>query len=382
MNLQALYDLSGVLNRSADVSEMTAHACRELKNSLGTPDVHMVVFRDSQSMLPEDPASLPGTRTLERSGEARSDFDRIAKRLLQIHNIEAVVPVSLNDRLLGAVILAPRTSGGRYGAEEMRFLGVFAHQAALVIERMRLLEEMRRRSKELESHAQERASDLEQVLVDISHRLQTPLTVVKSELDSLKRRLDLPREIYSFEQSIDHISRFVYDLLNLAALNVRREELPVERLDLGRIIDELIEYFRVMAGENGINLSSKIDSGIFVIGNKEHLEELVMNLVSNAFKYQREGTSKMVGIFLRRAGDSAVLEVTDNGCGIPPEDLERIFERFYRGEQTAPGGTPGSGLGLAIAKKIAENHGGAIIIQSEAGKGTKVTVELPLRRIE
>jgi two-component system sensor histidine kinase VicK len=203
---------------------------------------------------------------------------------------------------------------------------------------------------------------------------------VKSELEFLKRQQNPPEHLDTFERSIDGISKFIYDLLNLARLGIKKNESPKESVNLSDLLQELVEYFGVMAEDENISLISHIEPDIFISGNKDNLEELTMNLVSNAFKYLDSGRDKKVAISLRRTDSHIFLEVTDNGDGIAQEDLGRIFERFYRG-QAGTDIVGGTGLGLAISKRIVDNHDGTIAIESNVGQGTKVTVDLPTLQI-
>lgn len=233
---------------------------------------------------------------------------------------------------------------------------------------------MRERTAEITALREEE----KQMMIDISHGLQTPLTIVKSELGFLRKRDKKNKHLKTSERLIDEISRLIYDLLNLARLEMSDTAPPQEEVDLSSLVQEMIEYFEVLAREKDIAIASRIDQEIRIRGSKNQLKELVTNLVSNAFKYVIGKKERKITIALRRLGNRVELTVTDTGGGFPPEDLSKIFNRFYRGSNNTAEETKGTGLGLAIAKKIVEKHEGTIEVTTIAGKGATFTIRLPL----
>lgn len=379
---QALHNLSAILNQNIETAKIVQRTSQALRSILKASEAHVVLFRDRS-----DPAAklswYPQVRSIALQSKG-TILLQVGDRLRREHGIEVITSILLGRRPLGAIVLGPKMSGDPYRDEDAQLLTTFSYQAAVALEKARLFEKVKKHSGTLEARVRERTAALEQLqeeqrqmMVDISHRLQTPLTAVKSELDFLKRQPDPPEHLDAFERSIDGISKFIYDLLNLAKLGITKNDFPKARVDLSGLLRDLAEYFEVMANERNIRLSARIQPRIFIFGNQDHLEELVMNLVSNAFKYLQAGRDKKVAIVLRQTEERAVLEVVDSGRGIGPEDLDRIFERFYRGRGADIDDTSGTGLGLAIAKRIVENHGGTITIESELGQGTKVIVLLP-----
>lgn len=388
---KALRSLSAILNQNMEAAKIIKQTSQALKDIFRTAEVRILIFGNH----PDSTARIPWyskvraiafrqDRTIVLANWAAGIEKDTGNHLRQEHGIEVITPIFLERRSLGVVILGPKKSGDPYRDEDVELLTTFSYQAAVALEKARLFEKLKNYSGILEERVRERTTELArlqeeqyQMMVDISHGLQTPLTAVKSELDFLKRRPDFHGHLDAFERSIDGISRFIYNLLNLARLEIKKNEFPKEFLDLSNLLHGLVEYFRVMAEEAGINFSTRIESDIYVSGSKDHLEEFVTNLTSNAFKYLDNRRDKEVIIVLRRIDSRAVLEVADNGCGIASEDLGKIFERFYRGKQ-ADTEIAGTGLGLAIAKRIVENHRGTITIESELGQGTRAIVELPL----
>ena len=154
--------------------------------------------------------------------------------------------------------------------------------------------------------------------------------------------------------------------------------MKMELFDLSILMDELVEYFQILAEAQGVRIISSIERDIHILGNRDQLSELVTNLVSNAFKYVSPSrVDKFLDITLRKSSPTVELIVKDNGIGIEKEYLIKIFDRFYRVKTGEGKGVLGSGIGLSICKKIVEKHNGTIRASSEIGKETTVTVLLP-----
>jgi signal transduction histidine kinase len=146
-------------------------------------------------------------------------------------------------------------------------------------------------------------------------------------------------------------------------------------LDLGEIATEAVDAARPQADKKGVLLSVDAEP-VKTAGDAERLGQVVDNLISNALKFTPEGGTVSVGVSSR--GETALIEVSDTGMGISPQDQEMLFERFYRTTDVEKLALPGLGLGLSICKAIAESHEGSISVASTEGRGTTFTVELPI----
>jgi signal transduction histidine kinase len=133
---------------------------------------------------------------------------------------------------------------------------------------------------------------------------------------------------------------------------------------------------RLLAEEKSIRLTSSVASEVYVEGDRSHLQQVVVNLVANAIKYTQEGGE--VEMRVRRTTNAAVLEVSDNGVGIPDYALPHVFERFYRADKARSRESGGAGLGLAIVKAICTAHGAELKVSSREGQGSVFSVELPV----
>ena len=214
---------------------------------------------------------------------------------------------------------------------------------------------------------------------DASHELRTPLTVIRASVEDLARH---PKEsvgsvgtaLTDIREEVDHLTTMVEDLLLLARSDSGAVELERVPVDLGDIASAGASGLARLAGERGVGLA--VDPvPAEVTGDPARLRQLVAILVDNALRHAPGGSSVEVGV--RVDGPEAVLVVDDAGPGIRPDDLPRVFDRFYRAAG-APGG--GTGLGLAIAAWIVERHGGRIAAANREGGGARFTVRLPLAR--
>lgn len=222
---------------------------------------------------------------------------------------------------------------------------------------------------------------IQQFTADAAHELRTPLAATSATVESalLMTQID-PEETRDILQTIhrqnQRMTALVVDLLMLARLDKQSQKLQREVCCLNDIVSDLIEEFEAMATAAGVKLLSSIqvNQDVNIIGNSDQLYRLVSNLIVNAIQYTPRGGE--VTVVLDRNDHDAVIKVQDTGIGIPKQELNRIFDRFYRVSSDRSRNTGGSGLGLAIVQAITQAHHGSIDVQSELGKGTTFTIKL------
>ena len=213
-------------------------------------------------------------------------------------------------------------------------------------------------------------------VADASHELRGPLTVIRGNLDLLKRNLseeDRSESIRVLEAELTRMTRIINDLLVLAEV----ESGPLEEQQMVSLKDLLLDAqdrALLLAGNRRIVVGRQDD--LWVKGDEHKLDQMINNLVSNALKYTPDGGT--ITLSLSQEGDWARFEVTDTGIGISPEHLPHLFDRFYRVDKARSRAGGGTGLGLAIVKGIAEQHGGRVAVTSEPGKGSTFTIWLKL----
>ncbi len=213
-------------------------------------------------------------------------------------------------------------------------------------------------------------------VADASHELRGPLTVIRGNLDLLKRNFsedDRRESLKAIERELIRMSKIVDDLLLLTEVE-SGQPTQQQEVSLKNILLEELDRARTLAGERKIVVERQED--LVAKGDAQRLRHLLANLVDNAIKYTPESGTVTLSLF--QDNSWACLEVSDTGIGIFPEHLPHIFDRFYRVDKARARTGGGIGLGLAIAKGIAEQHGGKLAVTSQPGKGSKFTLRLKL----
>jgi signal transduction histidine kinase len=241
-----------------------------------------------------------------------------------------------------------------------------------VAERRRAEDAVKRINAELE-----RLSRMKDEFLSLaSHELKTPVTSIRlfSELVARHPNAVQPRLVQTILRQSAQLTQLINDLLDVSRLQLGRMPVEMRPLDLNELLTEICERRRQVV-ESHIVLCLAEEAAIKVQGDPVRLEQVFTNLIDNAVKYSPKGSR--IGVRVRRLDGHALVEVADQGIGIAPEHLPHIFERFYKpGPQQAA--YTGLGVGLYISREIVERHGGRIWAESEVGKGSTFTVELPL----
>jgi two-component system OmpR family sensor kinase len=217
-------------------------------------------------------------------------------------------------------------------------------------------------------------------VADASHELRTPLAVMRAELEVALRAddpaADASEVLDSAAEEVARMSKIVDDLLTLAHSDENSLELLLEHVDLGEVATEVAGQLRPLAQRGGVELTVEAPP-VPVVADRARVTQVVTNLVDNAVKYAGAGASVRVRVW--DDADGAGLAVTDTGPGIAPEDLPKVFDRFFRLDAARTRARGGSGLGLAICKELVEAHGGRIRAGSVPGTGSTFSLTLPAR---
>lgn len=213
---------------------------------------------------------------------------------------------------------------------------------------------------------------------DASHELRTPLTILRGELEALaQQRLpeDERETIASALEEVERLTRIVESLLALSRLDAGEARMERARIDLAELATTTTEQMRLLAEDKRISLRCETDSRVEVEGDRARLKQVIVNLLDNAIKYTPEDGA--IKIRVCSTDGRAVIEIEDNGAGIPADALMHVFERFYRVDKARSRQMGGAGLGLSIVKSICAAHGGRVEARSEEGRGSRFRVELP-----
>jgi len=223
-------------------------------------------------------------------------------------------------------------------------------------------------------------------LADISHELRTPITVIRGEAEVTLRGQDRDTEEYkdALHRIVDlamQLGKYVNDLLFLARTETANLQFEWDSLDLAELVAGVVENFQVLAEENSISVSlDTVAEPVWVRGDKERLRQVLFILGDNACRYSTPGGH--IAVALRVNGKEASFSLTDQGIGIPAQDLERIFDRHFRSQNALRSRDDGRGLGLPMARSITKAHGGRITVTSIENSGSAFTVTLPLISVE
>jgi len=283
-----------------------------------------------------------------------------------------IVPLRARDRTFGTLTFVTTRSGRRYGPEDLALAEDLARRAALAVDNARLYQE-----------AQAALRMRDEFLSSVTHDLRTPLSTIKGRTQLLQRLAGrgtppdtLAESLSVIEAVIDRVNGLVDDLVDLSRLGSGRPlELMREAMDLVALARSCAADQQRETEQHQIRVVTDEET---LIGSWDsaRLERVLVNLLSNAVRYSPDGGEIVVTV--AREAHLAVLVVHDPGIGIPAADLPRIFERFHRASNVT-GRIAGAGIGLAGAKQIVEQHSGSIAVESTEGRGTTVTVRLPVR---
>lgn len=239
---------------------------------------------------------------------------------------------------------------------------------------------------EMVTRVQEGQKAQRDFVANVSHELKTPLTSIQGFAQAI---LDGTAQDHDSQQhaaqvvydEAQRLHRLVDDLLELARMDAGQIDFHQDRVDIMALLLAVVERLSVKAAEAGVKLINKVGQLPVLIGDGDRLAQVFMNLIDNAIKHTPE--DGQVSLWGEYADGWISIHVEDSGAGIPEDELSRIFERFYQLDKARPGGVDrGVGLGLAITREIVRSHQGRMVAQSELGRGSRFTVQLPVVRAD
>ncbi|KUO75279.1 MAG: histidine kinase [Clostridia bacterium BRH_c25] len=219
-----------------------------------------------------------------------------------------------------------------------------------------------------------------QFIADASHELKTPLTVINTNVDVLLSNGDAninsqSKWLHYIKSEVERMAKLTGELLYLTQLDYSDAGMIYSDFDLSETVENVILTMEAVIFENNLTFKYDVESSLIFHGNSEQLKQVVMILLDNAVKYA--SSKGMVSIALKKNNNNISLSVANTGEGISEEQINKIFDRFYRTDKSRTRKSGGYGLGLSIAKSIIEQHGGKISAKSNINEGTTFIVELP-----
>ncbi|MBS0422110.1 MAG: HAMP domain-containing protein [Proteobacteria bacterium] len=219
-------------------------------------------------------------------------------------------------------------------------------------------------------------------VADASHELRTPLTVLRGELESLAQDVQLKahtrESLGSLLEEVDRLAEVVESLLALSKLDAGEASAERVRFDLAELVTTTAEQMSLLAEDKNIRVECDAARNVIVEGDRSRMKQVVVNLLDNAIKYTPNGGNVLLRI--ARESDNAILEVADNGVGIPADALPHMFKRFFRVDDSRSREQGGAGLGLSIVKSICAAQGAEVDVTSRPGGGSCFRVRQPLAR--
>jgi signal transduction histidine kinase len=285
------------------------------------------------------------------------------------------VPLQIQDRRIGVLEAVNKRGGGEFSQEDVETLMALAAQAAVAIENARLVGALQQ--------AYDRLGQLDrlksQFIAIASHELRTPLSLILLYAAMLQQQLGDAAEtqLDAVQRAAMRLKNIIDTMLNLRYLETGRMDLAATHFDLRDEVGAACEDYEALAGTGDLVLEADLpDEAVAIYADREKLRVVLDNLISNAVKFTPTGGR--VWVTLCERGDEVELSVADSGVGIPPEELERVFERFYQIESHLTRRHGGMGLGLSIVKELVELHGGRVRAESDPDRGSRFVVVLPV----
>ena len=281
-------------------------------------------------------------------------------------------PLIANGQVLGTLSFGSR-SRDRFNDDELEFMETITNYVTVAYERMRLLSQL---------HERDRRKN--EFMAMLAHELRNPLAPIRNAVQYLSLKglsdpdVNWAREM--IDRQVTNLVHLIDDLLEISRITRGKIQLHKELISLSSVLSHAVEAVQPAISEKRHVLSLDLSSDALpVFGDPTRLEQIFVNLIANAAKYTDDGG--FIDVIARRDGDRAVVRVRDNGIGIPPEMLGRIFEPFAQVDQSLDRSKGGLGIGLTLVKLLAEMHGGSVLAASAgSGLGSEFTLWLPLSR--
>ncbi|MBL6651139.1 MAG: GAF domain-containing protein, partial [Reyranella sp.] len=287
------------------------------------------------------------------------------------------VPMLRDGRLFGVMCLA-RTRVEAFSTKQVEAMTVFADQAVIAIENVRLINEIRDKSHQLEVASQHKS----QFLANMSHELRTPLNAIIGYTEMMADGLygDVPEKAQGVLERVQangrHLLGLINDVLDLSKIEAGQLVLAMEEYSVADMVGTVLSATESLARAKNLRLGSDVPAGLPTgTGDARRLTQVLLNLVGNAIKFTDQGS---VEVRAAQVDGRFELSVVDTGFGIAPEDQAKIFEEFQQVDNTSTRKKGGTGLGLSISRRIVELHGGRITVESEVGKGSIFKVVVPV----
>jgi signal transduction histidine kinase len=376
--------------------DLTLHEAAEaIASGIGATQVWVHCFPDGEAGASEYAAGYPDRAPTHRQDSLRRDLARAAHELGRpivvsresaepglwgVQNVLGLydagsliaVPVAVGRELLGNLVILRGVDAPELSEAELDAADEISRELGRMVLNTRLYETERRLVAELQEIDRYKG----ELIATISHELKTPLTSIIGHTELLEETDSDVGSIRAISRNAQRLNRLIENLLNYSRIQDRREHVR-RSVDLTQLCENSLDLLAVQAEQGGLEVKLACPpEPVVVHGDPEELARVVDNILSNAVKYTRAGGR--VDVAVSSDGNWAEVACTDNGLGISAIDQTHLFSAFHRSSNPEALSIPGTGLGLAISRRIAEMHGGDILVESELGEGSTFRVRLPL----
>ena len=320
------------------------------------------------------------------------------KHLAEIFDVSSylMAPIVVKEVAIGFIFAGNSLSYTKLTEGDLEVLSTLASQIAVALENTRLYRKIWKSRQELETRVKQRTKELaraneelkklDQMKSDfvsaVSHELRTPLTSIKGYASILideklgKLNPGQKERLGKIDKHSNSLTNLINSLLDISRIESGRIDMEIKQLGVKDVIEGVIDILNPQLEQKGLALSIDVSSGLnYIRADKNQLERVLINLLGNAIKFTPDNGKMTVTVSDK--GDCVQTDVTDTGIGISPADLGKIFDEFYRVDNSVNAQRKGTGLGLALVKRIIKAHKGRIWVESKLGKGTTFSFTLP-----
>lgn len=325
------------------------------------------------------------------------------KKIFRNLDISFALPITVDDKDIAVLLLGQKSSGDVYFDRDIQFLNLFAREAGIAIQNSKSYNEIKLFNKELESRVEARTKDLEESqerereksrsvakLKDefffvATHELRAPITAIRGFLElvtdsSKKIPKDLKENLGSISYASDHLNQLVNDLLEIARSEADAMKIDIGPVDMDALVDDILKELTPMAKQKKVKLRNGTFYALKALADKAKVKEVLVNLISNSIKYNREGGLVFVQVVSVPGTDKVFVEVRDTGYGIPLDQQDKIFGKFFRASSEDTNKILGTGLGLFLTRMLVQKMGGDISFSSIPGEGGGTTFSFYLNK--
>ena len=387
-----LQAITARLSESLSPQEVLEQVVRAASDLLGSDVASVLLLDESRTFL--KPAASVGLDESQQANLRIYRWESLAGRVIAegrtlfLEDVsqatEVPLPVLAKGQSVGSLIVAPLLADGQplgvvevyfttprgFSTDEAGLLSALAAAAAVAVRNARQFDQL----KEIDRQKDE-------FLSQASHELKSPLTSLKGFAQLLQRQINsspgheaYQKSLVTIDRQVDKVVRLVDRLLDVSRAQMGRLEMRPERTDLSDLVRQQAQQTQVKTDKHRV--IADVDDGVVGEWDRGYLEQVLANLLENAVRYSPDGGQ--IRVSLRRGDGVARLAVADQGIGIPQETLPNLFKRYYRSDEAKRVSADGMGIGLYVTQEIVAAHGGRIWAESEPGKGSTFTVELPL----